>query len=952
MAVPTALFQFERPIDSVNYVRNPSAEAGSGTTPLYAAAVGSATVTRSNNYARQVTGDASWSFRVQTSGTNAGIRLTMEALPSDTTFITFNPRGTYIAANLRAVINGVTKTPELYETDGAWGFFVNDTDPWTGATVSGQTTIDILHTTSGADFYIDDIVVQQGTWTTPFHGSYPGCEWDGIAHQSKSYLHAVVDNQPNLAAGEIVTFGNQTTCLITKFAGWGVPDLEPSTTNTVQQGRVFQSAKLGPRSLALSATLTYHDQGTLASHHTNRATLLDYMPPGERFVFRYRANPTIRGGTADVIRLEVRYEAGLRGDLDFSVYWENAPVTLTADDPLYMVATATATSLTMATSATISYAIRKRRDQGWDTPGGGLGVNSLTYAMASSPKGHFYAGGSGGSSNLRGWDGSAWADCGVLLGGTLQMQTIAFDPSGTALYVGGQWTTSVGGVANTVRIAKYTLPSSGVSGGTWTALGTGMNGTVRKIVTVPTATGHDVYAFGEFTTAGGTSANYAAKWNGSAWSALGPNTASSNGYVYDALYSPDGYIYMGGAWTTFGTVSAPSAPTLSTAISGNLNGTYGYKVSATTAQGETLCSTAGGPTSPSSTQGVRVTYSLPTGATGGWIYRTIASGTIYYRLAPVVAGTTTFDDDGSYTLSTVLEPTVATDGARSKRVGKYDIANNAFVGVGQTGMNGTVKAIARGADGALYAGGSFGTADGLVANRFAVCVNDLVWSAAGGDGTDGGGVTGGDVETILVLPSGEVAVGGAFTAVKDSLVGTLGANLALWHPGSLGGSGWWTHGEVVFPSATTVLSLTLDHNRNLWVGFNTSGTGSYPARTTVTSSGMGGAFLSYPKLYFLGPGLLRYIENANTGHRLWLNLPIATDETVMFDLDKGEKTITSSLLDPAGNAPSRASRFVAGDLGSLGLRAGDNLIGVHYTGTSGNAAVKLSDRELRISADR
>lgn len=952
MAVPTALFQFESPIDSVNYVLNPSAEAGSGTTPLYAAAVGGATITRSTTYSRQVTPDASWSFRVQTAGSNEGIRLTMAALPSETTYVSFHIRGTYTAANLRLTINGTTKTPELYETDGSWGFFVNDANSFSGATVSGQTTVDILHTTSGADFYLDDVVVQTETWTTSFHGSYPGCTWDGIAHQSKSYLWAVVDGQPNLAAGEIVTFGNQTTVLVTRFAGWGVPDLEAQTVETVQNGRVFQSAKLGPRSLALSATLTYHDQGTLASHHSGRATLLDMMPPGEKFVFRYRANPTIRGGTADVLRIEVTYEAGLRGDLDFSVYWENAPVTLTADDPLYMVATATATSLTMATSGTVSYALRKRQGAGWGGIGTGTNPDVFVYAMAANQKGHIYLGGAQGTFNLKGYDGSTVSDCGVMLGGTLEIMALAFDPSGTYLYVGGKWTTTIGGVANTVRIARYQLPSSGVSGGTWTALGTGMNGTVHQIVTVPTATGHDVYAFGEFTTAGGTAANYAAKWNGSAWSALGPNTASSNGYVYDALYSPDGYIYMGGAWTTFGTISAPSAPTLSTAISGNLNGTYGYKVTALTGTGETLASSAGGPVSPSSVQGVRVTYSLPTGATGGWIYRTIASGTIYYRLAKVEAGTTTYDDTGAVTLSTVVEPTAATDGTRSQRVGKYDVENNCFLNVGQTGMNGSVKALGRGADGALYAGGSFGVADGLTANRFAVCANDLVWSPAGGDGTDGGGVSGGDVEAILVLPSGEVAVGGAFTAVKDPIVGSLGANLALWHPGGIGGSGWWTHGEIVFPGSTTVYSLMLDHNRDLWVGFNTSGSGSYPGRTTVTSGGGGGAVLSYPTLYFVGPGLIRYLENELTGHRMWLNLPVATDETVMFDLEKGEKTITSSLLDPAGNAPSRAQRFVAGDLGGFGLRRGDNPIDVLYTGTSGNAAAKLSDREMRISADR
>ena len=39
--------------------------------------------------------------------------------------------------------------------------------------------------------------------------------------------------------------------------------------------------------------------------------------------------------------------------------------------------------------------------------------------------------------------------------------------------------------------------------------------------------GSDLYAGGEFTTAGGSAANYIAKWNGSSWSALG---SGMNGY--------------------------------------------------------------------------------------------------------------------------------------------------------------------------------------------------------------------------------------------------------------------------------------------------------------------------------------------------------------------------------------------------------------------------------------
>ena len=83
--------------------------------------------------------------------------------------------------------------------------------------------------------------------------------------------------------------------------------------------------------------------------------------------------------------------------------------------------------------------------------------------------------------------------------------------SGTNLYAGGYFTTA-GGVTAT-NIAKW-------DGSAWSALGSGMNGD-GDIVYALAVSGTNLYAGGDFTTAGGVPANYIAKWNGSAWSALG-----------------------------------------------------------------------------------------------------------------------------------------------------------------------------------------------------------------------------------------------------------------------------------------------------------------------------------------------------------------------------------------------------------------------------------------------
>ena len=84
--------------------------------------------------------------------------------------------------------------------------------------------------------------------------------------------------------------------------------------------------------------------------------------------------------------------------------------------------------------------------------------------------------------------------------------------SGTNLYAGGYFTTAGGVPAN--NIAKW-------DGSAWSALGSGMGGIRVYAVYALAVSGTNLYAGGNFTTAGGVPANYIAKWDGSAWSALG-----------------------------------------------------------------------------------------------------------------------------------------------------------------------------------------------------------------------------------------------------------------------------------------------------------------------------------------------------------------------------------------------------------------------------------------------
>jgi hypothetical protein len=116
--------------------------------------------------------------------------------------------------------------------------------------------------------------------------------------------------------------------------------------------------------------------------------------------------------------------------------------------------------------------------------------------------------------------------------------------AGSNLYAGGDFTTAGGVSAN--GIAKW-------NGTTWSALGSGMNefGIVRALA----VSGTDVYAGGSFTTAGGVSANCIAQWNGSAWRALGSGMSGpdpSLGGMVIALAVSGTDLYAGGWFTAAG----------------------------------------------------------------------------------------------------------------------------------------------------------------------------------------------------------------------------------------------------------------------------------------------------------------------------------------------------------------------------------------------------------------
>ena len=85
-----------------------------------------------------------------------------------------------------------------------------------------------------------------------------------------------------------------------------------------------------------------------------------------------------------------------------------------------------------------------------------------------------------------------------------------------------------------------------------------MGGNGYPYVHALVVSGTNLYAGGEFTTAGGVAANYIAKWDGSAWSALGSGVNSATTPTVETLAADSaGHLFVGGYFDLAGTNVSP-----------------------------------------------------------------------------------------------------------------------------------------------------------------------------------------------------------------------------------------------------------------------------------------------------------------------------------------------------------------------------------------------------------
>ncbi len=204
---------------------------------------------------------------------------------------------------------------------------------------------------------------------------------------------------------------------------------------------------------------------------------------------------------------------------------------------------------------------------GVGTPFGGdfqnMAFTAAVFDAGGGPElyvgGYFTSAGGVAASRVARWNGTSWSSVGSGMGGgaptTVTCLRVASLGGAPALYAAGDFTFAGGASAS--NIARW-------NGTSWSPLGAGLGGAypwTYALAEFDDGTGPALYAGGTFSLAGGNSASYLARWNGTSWSAVGPGLSSSpTDALVDALaVFDDGTgpaLYVGGRFTLAGTLPA------------------------------------------------------------------------------------------------------------------------------------------------------------------------------------------------------------------------------------------------------------------------------------------------------------------------------------------------------------------------------------------------------------
>lgn len=331
-----------------------------------------------------------------------------------------------------------------------------------------------------------------------------------------------------------------------------------STPLAQQPGEEYQNTKIDKRPFALRGAfnLTGSDKAT---YHSRKQTLLKVLNAQAGTLINARPTPVQLKytGAADDKIINCFYEGGLEDEaLEGEGFaQQNISLRFVAFDPFFYADSESSVVLDGNDSATFTI-VGAKIDGLWDNlgpPNASGTYATIRYSAIASDSTYVYFGG-----DFLNFDNIAAADyivrmnksTGVYsaLGSGLNgvVNGIKIDANGL-LYAVGSFT-NAGGIAAADYIATW-------NGSAWAAVGTpGTGATVTTINAVDIDNAGNVYVAGEFLNlAGIAAADHIAKWDGSAWSAMG--TGAGSAACYDVLAVTATKVYAAGYFSSMGGVA-------------------------------------------------------------------------------------------------------------------------------------------------------------------------------------------------------------------------------------------------------------------------------------------------------------------------------------------------------------------------------------------------------------
>lgn len=371
------------------------------------------------------------------------------------------------------------------------------------------------------------------------------------------------------------------------------------------------------------------------------------------------------------------------------------------------------------------------------------------------------------------------------------------------------------------------------NGEKWEALGGAALSAISNIFAIAVGLNGYIYVGGDFTSIGGVSAARIAYWDGSAWNAMGSGV---NGDVYAIVVASNGDIYVGGALTTAGGLTVNRVA--------RWDGSSWHRLG--------------------QYQGLNaIVRSLALSRDG--------SSILY------VGGDFT-DENGN-------------PGSGLNHVAQYSTLTGQFSAMGN-GFDDSVNAMAVNAANELFVSGIFSLSGSESMNSVAVWQGSA-WKSLGTGLLNVNGIANGSSDDLALFSDQRLIVTGTFAFAGGIPV----ENVAVWNGYT------WTHLDAHIDTSLNKMVRVDPDTDDIFLGLDQSAAGQqliFSGRTTIHNMG---SRACNPVFYVKGPGTLKYIENHRTMKRMYFDLPINENEEILIDTGRGRLTsshgrnVMQTLLD-------------------------------------------------------